>query len=142
MIHEWNYNLQNEMLSTIKEWQDLAKKLEQENSEFKQRISELELKFTALGNLAIANWDASTLEEVDDVVDPNKTTYNDHLRTLFNTNPDKIKKLERENAALRADKERLDWLSTENGCIWAHHESEQCNITRRAIDAAMKEAQP
>jgi len=43
---------------------------------------------------------------------------------------------------LRADKERLDWLSTESGCIWAHHESEQCNITRRAIDCARKEAHP
>ena len=50
-------------------------------------------------------------------------------------------KLERENAALRADKERMDWLSTESGSKWAHHESEQCNITRRAIDAARK-AQP
>jgi len=54
---------------------------------------------------------------------------------------DFARQLERENAELRADKERLDWLSTENGCIWAHHESEQCNITRRAIDAARK-AQP
>ena len=43
---------------------------------------------------------------------------------------------------LRADKERLDWLSTESGSKWAHHESEQCNITRRAIDAAMKEVKP
>ena len=43
---------------------------------------------------------------------------------------------------LRSDKERLDWLSTESGSKWAHHESDQCNITRRAIDAAMKEAQP
>jgi hypothetical protein len=60
-------------------------------------------------------------------------------------NPDaaarRIRDLERENAALRADKERLDWLSTESASKWAHHESEQCNITRRAIDAARKEAQ-
>jgi hypothetical protein len=46
------------------------------------------------------------------------------------------------NAALRKDKERMDWLETESGSKWAHHESEQCNITRRAIDAAIKEAQP
>ncbi len=45
------------------------------------------------------------------------------------------RELERENAVERA---RLDWLSTESGSKWAHHESEQCNITRRAIDAAMK----
>jgi hypothetical protein len=54
---------------------------------------------------------------------------------------DFARKLERENATLRADKERLDWLSTESGSKWAHHESDQCNITRRAIDAARK-AQP
>jgi hypothetical protein len=53
-----------------------------------------------------------------------------------------VERLKDENAALRADKDRLDWLSTESGCIWAHHESEQCNITRRAIDAAMKEVKP
>lgn len=99
---DWNYNLQNEMLSTIKEWQDVAKKLEQENSEFKLRISELELKLTTLGDLAVADWDASTVEEVDKVVEPNKTTYNDYLRTLFKTNPEKIKKLEQENNDLRA----------------------------------------
>ena len=99
---DWNYNLQNEMLSTIKEWQDVAKKLEQENSEFKLRINELELKLTALGNLAVANWDASTVQEVDTVVEPHKTTYDDYLRTLFRTNPEKIKKLEQENTDLRA----------------------------------------
>jgi len=49
------------------------------------------------------------------------------------------RELERELAVERA---RLDWLSTESGSKWAHHESEQCNITRRAIDAAMKEVKP
>jgi hypothetical protein len=53
--------------------------------------------------------------------------------------PNFARELERENAALRAERERMDWLSTESGSKWAHHESEQCNITRRAIDAAMKE---
>ena len=66
---------------------------------------------------------------------------------LFNVTPrmeflSKALALQQENAALRADKERLDWLSTESGSKWAHHESEQCNITRRAIDAAMKEVKP
>jgi len=51
---------------------------------------------------------------------------------------DFARKLERENAELRKDKERMDWLETESGSKWAHHESDQCNITRRAIDAAMK----
>jgi len=53
---------------------------------------------------------------------------------------DEMRQLKRENAALRAERERMDWLSTESGSKWAHHESEQCNITRRAIDAARKEA--
>jgi len=56
--------------------------------------------------------------------------------------PNFARELERENAALRAERERMDWLSTESGSKWAHHESEQCNITRRAIDAAMKEVKP
>jgi len=55
---------------------------------------------------------------------------------------DEMRQLKRENAALRAERERMDWLSTESGSKWAHHESEQCNITRRAIDAAMKEVKP
>jgi len=55
---------------------------------------------------------------------------------------ERLMKLERENAALRAERERMDWLETESGSKWAHHESEQCNITRRAIDAARKEAHP
>ena len=55
---------------------------------------------------------------------------------------DEMRQLKRENAALRAERERMNWLSTESGSKWAHHESEQCNIMRRAIDAARKEAQP
>ena len=73
-----------------------------EVEKLKKVNEELELKLTTLGNLAVANWDASTVEEVDKVVDPHKTTYNDNLRTLFKINPEKIKKLEQENADLRA----------------------------------------
>ena len=48
---------------------------------------------------------------------------------------------QRENAALRADKERLDWLEEHDGNMgWLH----QCRYSsiRAAIDAARKEAQP
>jgi hypothetical protein len=69
------------------------------------------------------------------VVYPEENAYDMYVWADF------ARKLERENATLRADKERLDWLSTESGSKWAHHESDQCNITRRAIDAARK-AQP
>ena len=45
------------------------------------------------------------------------------------------RELERENAALRADKERLDWLFKHGQIRWPHRD-------RAAIDAAKKEAKP
>ena len=46
-----------------------------------------------------------------------------------------------ENAALRADKERMDWLETTNGSDWAAMSlNEGMWIRRAAIDAARKEA--
>ena len=56
-----------------------------------------------------------------------------HLRTL-------IDKLERENVALREDKDRLDWLERSQK-LW---EGKDCSsgpefITRAAIDVARKE---
>jgi hypothetical protein len=44
-IHEWNYNLQNEMLSTIKEWQNLAKKLELENTSLREAHNKVLMEF-------------------------------------------------------------------------------------------------
>ena len=67
-------------------------------------------------------------------------------------NPDaaarRIRELERENAALRADKERLDWLLTYEGGSWLYWAIENGEWTpevaasRAAIDAARKETQP
>lgn len=54
-----------------------------------------------------------------------------------------IKELRTENAALRADKERLDWLD-EKGC-WLTIPGAQnflSGASRAVIDAARKEAQP
>ena len=58
-----------------------------------------------------------------------------------------IRQLERENAALREDKERLDWL--EEGHAWPEyidaewHSKGQVFLSfRAAIDAARKKAQP
>ena len=57
-------------------------------------------------------------------------------------------KLERENAALREDKERLDWLGKvkcayyhEGPCCWRINEDESTDAEtiRAAIDAARKE---
>lgn len=73
----------------------------------KKRVEELELKLVALGNLAVADWDDKTVGEVDRVVDPYKTTYNDHLRTLFTKNPERIKELELENFELKKELEHL-----------------------------------
>lgn len=74
---------------------------------------------------------------------------------------EKFKQLERENAALREDKERLDWLEQARPIAWAlgdaqrgeywiltdlgekhPEESEEFATLRAAIDAARKEAQP
>ena len=49
--------------------------------------------------------------------------------------------LERENAVLRADKERLDWLSSQKDQPWLYWER-PLRLTREAIDAFRKEAQP
>ena len=71
------------------------------------------------------------------------------------------RELERENAALREDKERLDWLEKARPIAWAlesvncgkywlltdiderhPEEAEEFATLRAAIDAARKEAQP
>jgi hypothetical protein len=50
----------------------------------------------------------------------------------------KVKQLERANAELRADKERLDWLSTVLGGYWAcEHFQHRSRISRTYIDAGM-----
>ena len=88
-------------------------KLERENAELKQRI-----------------------------VDDNKA-YGCEMRDPSGTIWDHAQKLQKENAALRKDKERLDWL-----CMTDHWFDVPCdgNWTpesfRVAIDAARKEAQP
>ncbi len=63
---------------------------------------------------------------------------------------EKFKQLEQENAALRADKERLDWLDQKivsswldgkDFVVWDKSSSQPCSI-REWLDAARKEAQP
>jgi hypothetical protein len=63
---------------------------------------------------------------------------------------DFARELERENAALRADKERLDWLDAkivsswldgEDFVVWDKSSPQPCSI-REWLDAARKEAQP
>jgi hypothetical protein len=53
---------------------------------------------------------------------------------------DEMRQLKRENAALRADRERLDWLEEQEGHYWAAKRLYRGDpITRTAIDSARKE---
>jgi hypothetical protein len=65
-----------------------ARKLEQERDEARNRVADLEAKLTALGNIAVCDWDDKTVGEVDDAVPPEKQkTYNDLIKSLFQTIP-------------------------------------------------------
>jgi hypothetical protein len=61
---------------------------------------------------------------------------------------ERIAQLEAENAELRADKERLDWLLTHDGGTWLYWAAEngqwtpEVGASRAVIDTARKEAQP
>jgi hypothetical protein len=55
---------------------------------------------------------------------------------------EKFKQLEQENAALRADKERLDWVIKDSYYHFFFKLSSDLEKGRRQIDAARKEAQP
>jgi hypothetical protein len=60
----------------------------------------------------------------------------------------RVQQLESENAALREDKDRLDWILTHEGASWLYWAAENGQWTpevgagRAAIDAARKRAQP
>ena len=70
-----------------------------------------------------------------------------HLDALAARSIDLCRELERENAVLREDKERLDWLdlhisTDETNQLFPWINRANCNILRAAIDTARKEAQP
>lgn len=88
-------------------------------------------------------------------------SYVDTLEKLNEAKIERIAELERQNAALLADKERLDWLEKARPIAWAlgsadrgeywlltdigekhPEEAEEFATLRAAIDAARKEAQP
>ncbi len=65
---------------------------------------------------------------------------------VYRTQTARIAELERENAALRADTERLDWL-TNTGCwltfpVLSKNQNWKHGTARDVIDLARKEAQP
>ena len=81
------------------------------------------------------------------------TPRTDEKAQFFGFNPDEgeefvtasfCRELERENAVLRADRDRLDWLEGEDGQSWTakwYYWGDEW-INRAAIDAARKEAKP
>ena len=54
---------------------------------------------------------------------------------------EKFKQLERDNSALREDKERLDWLGSLKDQPWLCWET-PLRLNRQTLDAVRKEAQP
>jgi hypothetical protein len=65
------------------------------------------------------------------------------LRAALSKSEEFARQLERENAALRADRDRLNWLSSEEGNQWASRYFETMleipPMNRHSIDAARKE---
>ena len=85
------------------------------------------------------------------ILDDNKA-YGCELRDPYGTIWDHAKRLQQENAALREDKERLDWLNIHMEChchdedgfhswLWVKAPATNKDL-RAASDAARKEAQP
>jgi len=97
-----------------------------------QRIAELESENAALQE-KVDDWENATLGALDHSSDEQHCTC---VPLLVG----KVKQLERENAALRADKERLDWLAVSDKWFEVPAtESFTPDTFRAAIDAARKE---
>ena len=115
---------EEQAVDALIELRETSRKLERENAALKQRI-----------------------------LDDNKA-YGCELMDPSGTIWDHAKRLQQENAALRADKERLDWLD-HNAIPWTWMSPEKIDglgpivvtwksnrTLRAAIDAARKEGQP
>ena len=80
------------------------------------------LQATTSKPLPVIPWSGSNLTEMEELLQ-------------------KVQQLETENAALRKDKERLDWLGSQKGQPWLCWDI-PLRLTREVIDAERKEAQP
>lgn len=101
------------LLNACVEYRAMVDKLECENAALKQRI-----------------------------LDDNKA-YGCELRDPSGTIWDHAKRLERENAALREDKERLDYMEKNVDFVsWMYYGKPHSWDFRKKIDAKRKEAQP
>lgn len=84
-----------------------------ELADVKRERDEAQLRLAVLGDIAVGNWDDSTVGEVDSVVkEPRR--YKDALRVLFVDNPKTIAQLRSNNARLQEDSELLEWLLAGN----------------------------
>lgn len=117
-----SFTNEEQAVDALMEMRETSRNLERENAALKQRI-----------------------------LDDNKA-YGCELMDPSGTIWDHAKRLQQENAALRADKERLDWLNIHMEChchdedgfhswLWVKAPATNKDL-RAAIDAARKEAQP
>jgi len=114
-----------------KEQEEILVETSGRNLALHARIAELELKLTALGSLAVADWNDAAVGAVDATVPPEKQrTYADQLRVLF-AGPKRIAELERDKA--RLDHGGIILTTSEGRCHFVGHD------LRAAIDTAMKE---
>jgi len=101
------------------EYEDKIRTLKNENAELKKQVDSL------VANLAAAHEDRK-----------------EEAKLVFVAKQVEIPELLRENAALREDKERLDWLESLHSLWEGTEKTGPVFLTRAAIDAARKEAQP
>ena len=102
------------------EYEDKIRTLKNENTELKTQVDSL------VANLAAAHEDR-----------------NEEAKSVFLAKQVEIPELLRENAALREDKARLDWLESLHSLWEGTEKTGPVFLTRAAIDAARwKEPQP
>ena len=101
------------------EYEDKIRTLKNENAELKKQVDSL------IANLAAAHEDRE-----------------EEAKLVFVAKQVEIPELLRENAALREDKERLDWVIKDSYYHFFFKLSSDLEKGRRQIDAARKEAQP
>jgi DNA repair exonuclease SbcCD ATPase subunit len=127
---------------------EMTNKALEERDDAHKQIAALREQIAALGEIAVLNYDDATVGKCDAITGDGEK-YKDVMRRLFVDQP-------RENAELRADKERLDWLERrtaffqlfrKDGVVFVQLVGEtgphECTSTRAAIDAARaKEGKP
>jgi hypothetical protein len=110
--------------------------------DYRAKLDKLEAENTALWESRARLWDEcadwhEAYCSVGDALGVNEPEYSG--RDFF---AELVKELVAENAALRADRDRLDWLMTQKHIRYPFAPHDDGKVLRERIDAAMKEAQP